>query len=611
MQLVTMLVIWVVVGLVVGALDCVTRHITSVSDRIFTIVLDTLSINIITMLIIRFAMHGEYIFDPAAYHGIFNGEYILCALCIGLLLIVIKGFAFGDLQLVRQKAHYSPARIAVMVVSVLAAIIGAVLLFGAWWFIGFIGKLTPEQIMFNFFAPVSGAADNAMTDIMTRPVLLAVTVVGILLLIMLTPVAIKRRNTVVLSNASIKTIASVLCVLLCVGGGTYAYKTVHAGEIIKAYTVKSTYIADNYVNPAEAKLEFPKKPRNLIHVYFESAENSYLDKSHGGYMEQNLMPDLMKFADEGAVHFSHREKKGEFGGPHQTYGSSWSVAGMVNMTFGIPMKVPTDGNSYGMDGRFMPGATGTIDLLARQGYNQTVMFGADANFGGLTSMFTTHGNVHIFDWKYAIGQGLIPPNYKVWWGFEDNKLYEYAKNEITRLAGEKKPFHFIMENADTHFPDGFLEPETERKFGSQYADVIFHSQKQLADFVRWVQSQPFYENTTIVITGDHLSMDQKFFKDFDPRYERTTFNMFINPAFTNKRFATHNRQYAPFDYMPTIMNSLGVQIPDNKLGLGTNLASDMPTLIERDGREKVEDQLSLYSKFYATNILQLASAKRG
>lgn len=65
-----------------------------------------------------------------------------------------------------------------------------------------------------------------------------------------------------------------------------------------------------------------------------------------------------------------------------------------------------------------------------------------------------------------------------------------------------------MENADTHFPDGFLEKDAPTPFDKQYSNVIFHSQKQIYDFVKWIQAQDFYDNTTIVLTGDHLSMDK-------------------------------------------------------------------------------------------------------
>lgn len=606
MQAVVMVGIWLLVGLLTGGVDLLLRRPKSVWNGIATVLLDIAVVNLVTLLTIRFIRHRAYIFEPAAYYGRFDVRYIVFALLFGVAFAFFKAFAYGELKLEKEKFHFTPLTITITVVAIILAVVGTVIWCAAWWFNSFFGGMTPEQMIYNFFSPVTGAVGDGITDVVTRPVFLAVSIIFVLLLIMFMPLALSKQGRIVLHNKVVKIAAWVVSVLLLIGGTTYAYTTVHLDKIIKAYTVKSEFIANNYVNPATARLQYPEKQRNLIHIYFESFENSYLDKAHGGYMEHNLIPDMMKLSEEkDAVHFSNRST---WGGPHQTYGSSWSVAGMVNMTFGIPMKVPTDGNSYGLQGNFMPGATGTIDLLAKRGYNQTVMFGADADFGGLTTMFTEHGHLKIFDWKYAKAQHLIPENYKVWWGFEDNKLYNYAKEEITRLSTLGKPFHFVMENADTHFPDGYLEPETQRLFGNQYADVIFHSQKQVYDFIRWIQAQPFYKNTTIVVTGDHLSMDPNFFKNWDPHYERTTYNLFLNPAFTNKDFKTHNRQYAPFDYMPTIVNSLGIKIPGERLGLGTNLASSHKTLIEKDGLAHVDEELSYYSKFYATNILEMKNA---
>ncbi|MDO7203877.1 hypothetical protein Q5M85_06530 [Paraclostridium bifermentans] len=77
-------------------------------------------------------------------------------------------------------------------------------------------------------------------------------------------------------------------------------------------------------------------------------ENSYLSKDLGGNMDVNLMPELYELSKEG-VSFSNNDK---LGGPYQTYGSSWSVASMINMGMGIPLKIPMDGNSYGTSGSF-------------------------------------------------------------------------------------------------------------------------------------------------------------------------------------------------------------------------------------------------------------------
>ncbi|MGL5693606.1 MAG: LTA synthase family protein, partial [Peptostreptococcaceae bacterium] len=384
-------------------------------------------------------------------------------------------------------------------------------------------------------------------------------------------------------------IFSVVCLI---GGVAFASHKLSFPEIIRAYYSTSTYFEDNYVDPRDVKMSFPEKKRNLIHIYLESIENSYLSKELGGYMDVNLMPELTELSKEG-VSFSDNDK---FGGPNQTYGSSWSVAGMVNMMGGIPLKIPMGQNSYGKSGSFLPGAITMGDILDAQGYNQTIMFGADADFGGLTTFFNTHGKYNIFDLKAAREKNLIPKNYKVWWGFEDDKLYEYAKDEITRLYKEDKPFNFVMETADTHFPDGYLSEKAENKFDDQYANVIAYSTKEAVEFIKWIQSQPFYENTTIVITGDHLSMDKNFFKDFDPKYNRSVFNLILNAPVDPVN--TKNREFAPFDFFPTILASMGIEIDGDKLGLGTNLFSNKKTLIEDQGIDNVEDGLGANSNYF-------------
>lgn len=301
---------------------------------------------------------------------------------------------------------------------------------------------------------------------------------------------------------------------------------------------------------------------------------------------------MLQLAKEG-VTFSHNDS---MGGPYQTYGSSWSVASMVNMGNGVPLKVAMGGNSYGKSGFFLPGIYGIGDLLADKGYEQTIMFGADADFGGLTTYFKSHGNFNIWDVKYARDKGYIPQDYNVWWGFEDDKLFEFAKEEITRLANTGKPFNFTMETADTHFPDGYLSKNAPTPHDLQYANVIAYSSSEAYKFIRWIQEQPFYEDTVIVVTGDHLSMDKKFFESFDPSYHRTVLNFILNSSVETTH--TTNRGYSPVDFFPTILASMGVEIEGERLGLGTNLFSEIPTLIERDGLELFDSELGKNSNFY-------------
>lgn len=477
---------------------------------------------------------------------------------------------------------------------------GAFLWLWSNWFIDFFGELTPEQFLFNLNSPLKGTSSDMMNLMLHTPLLYVGTLSVLFAFLLFKPFPNWKRK---LNN--VKTIVlSLVAISMLLFGVNYSIQTLRLIEVYKAYTESSKYIEQNYIDPAKVNLQFPEKKRNLIHIYAESMESSFFSKDLGGHGDENLMPNLYELSKSG-VHFSDTDK---MGGSHQTYGSSWSVAGMVNMESGVPLKIPMEGNSYGGAGDFLPGITNLGDILHQQGYNQTIMFGADADFGGLSVYFKQHGKYHIFDVKEAKRQKLISEDYNVWWGFEDDKLFDYAKNEVTRLYNEGKPFHFNMETADTHFPDGYVSKHLKRSRASQYADVIAYSDEQIGQFVKWIQAQPFYENTTIVITGDHLSMDTNYFKDFDKSYKRSPFNLYLNARARQISGKTSNRQFAPLDMFPTMVSALGVEIPGNRLGLGTDLFSGEKTIIETDGLEKFNDELGKRSDFYDSNFI--SSAKR-
>ena len=233
-----------------------------------------------------------------------------------------------------------------------------------------------------------------------------------------------------------------------------------------------------------------------------------------------------------------------------------------------------------------------------KGYNQLLMIGSDADFGGRRAYFKTHGNYSIFEYQTAINKRLIPRNYFEWWGFEDEKLFEYAKDELIELAAKDEPFNFTMLTVNTHHIDGYLSDECEPMYDKQYASVIHCSDKMLGEFISWVQEQEFYDNTTIVLVGDHLSMDPSYFQNVN--FERSLINIFINSTVETNNL---NRHASVFDIFPTTLASLGVSIEGDRLGLGVNLFSDQPTLIEKYSVKVVNDELARYSNFYYNKFI--------
>ncbi|MBF1039283.1 MAG: LTA synthase family protein, partial [Candidatus Nanosynbacter sp.] len=116
-------------------------------------------------------------------------------------------------------------------------------------------------------------------------------------------------------------------------------------------------------------------------------------------------------------------------------------------------------------------------------------------------------------------------------------------------------------------------------------------------------SQPFYENTTIIISGDHLGMQTSYYdeKIGGTNYQRTIYNTFINPAISTSH--SKNRQFTTFDMYPSTLAALGVKIDGDRLGLGTNLFSGKKTLVEQyGGIENLNSELSKRSAYYENKI---------
>ncbi len=579
-----------------------------------TVIADISGINVITVFLVIVILKmtdKPQLFETRINDMFVASLYFLTAFVAGLVILFFKAMADGKLY-VKKNATADKKFIRTNIVSAVMLFLGMAALTGTAWGIETTGKIGADQMIVNLFSPRDGTSSDVIETVLTGPVYITFSVLIIFCIFAFSPreVYVRSQNAdrCVFSLRIKKILCLILAFVVLLSGIFYGITQFELTKVFRMYFVESDFIEDNYVDPRDVKFQFPEKKRNLVHIYLESMENTYMSEDLGGYMEENLIKPLSDLSAEG-VNFSHREKG--LGGPIATTGTTWSVAAMVNINTGLPMKVPVSKKNYREKGEFLPGAVALGDILASMDYEQTLMFGASSKFGGLNHFYKDHGDFNILDHDGVKKKGWIDKDYNVWWGYEDDKLFEFAKTELTRLAETGKPFNFVMETADTHFPDGYVGKKTPTPRESQYANVIAYSASETVEFIRWIQAQPFYENTTVVIIGDHLSMDGKFFKGFDRSYKRTTFNLILNPADgldSVPQETRQNRCWSNFDMFPTILASIGVRIEGEKLGLGTNLFSGEKTLFEENGGiEGINTVASLLEKksvFYDNKFLR-------
>lgn len=366
---------------------------------------------------------------------------------------------------------------------------------------------------------------------------------------------------------------------------------VNLPEYIRQISSASELIETYYVDPEQVSIAFPEKKRNLILIYVESMENTFASKEVGGGESANYISELTKLAEEG-VSFSNTDM---LGGAYGLDSTGWTIAALLAYQTGVPYKHPSEAVEEYEE--FLPGLKGMGEILEENGYQNYFMCGSDTTYAGRRNLFVHHGNYTIYDWITAKEEGFIPDDYYVFWGMEDAKLYEYAKMHLEDIAANGQPFNLNILTADTHFPKGYVCELCDNAYEEQYANVVACAGRQVYDFVEWSKDQEWFEDTTIVIVGDHLSMNMEFFDNIG-EFERRIYNCFYNIPDNMEVGRTKNREFNTTDFFPTILASIGVSIPGEKLGLGTNLFSGEQTLQEKFSAWDLDREYKMYSEFY-------------
>lgn len=468
----------------------------------------------------------------------------------------------------------------------LLSVLSVLICFSVKWMFDTWANLSMDELVYHLKAPLEGTNESMITEYMIKCALPALAV----LLVILGVLILCRKHAK--GSAAFLSIATILTMI---AAGVFVYSTwnkLEVGEYIKGQREGSDFIEENYVDPRDVELTFPEQKRNLIYIFLESMETTYMDIASGGAFAQNVIPELTELAEE------NEDFSGDQSGMNGAYalpGSTWTMGAMFAQTSGLPLNITIGGNNMDTQESFFPGIVTMGDILSDAGYSQTLLIGSDAVFGGRELYFTDHGNYDIIDYGYAAESEWIPEDYRVWWGYEDQKLFGFAKERLQELAAQDNPFNLTMLTVDTHFEDGYVCEQCADTYGEdQYANVMACSSRQVEEFIRWVQEQDFYENTTIVISGDHLTMDKNFCEEVDPDYERKTYTTYINAGAAEGETV---RTYATFDHFPTTLAAMGVEIEGNRLGLGTNLFSQTKTLTEVYGLEKESEELKKRSYF--------------
>lgn len=312
---------------------------------------------------------------------------------------------------------------------------------------------------------------------------------------------------------------------------------------------------------------------NLVYIYGESLERTYFDDQ----AFPGLTPELGALKNEG-IDFSHTA---------QLPGTDYTIAGMVASQCGIPLFAPFEGNASASMSSFFPQNICLGDILKNSGYENHFVQGASLRFAGKDVFLKSHGFDHLYG-ADELKSVVADPHYRNDWGFYDDTVLDQAWQKFEALSKEGKRFSLFTLTVDTHHPDGFVSRSCERKRydidgkANQSFSAVTCSQQHIAAFINKIKDSPYFKNTVIVVSSDHLAMNNTAWKYLNQQDRNNLFFVLRGDKPQQEVIAVKRNT---MDNGATVLDILG---GDNFIGLGrSSLSGDSLSTVFLNMKEKV------------------------
>lgn len=558
-----------------------------VGFTLFAFYCNTMILNILSYLIMRRSMLSMYDFDGMLISFYIGGSLLICSISY-LLWYYRTTYKIGIYK----------------ITTLLTTFLVSNLMIYFLWLLGTSGRMTFEL----FYLSISRSVNTEVTGFYEKTVVL----VSIMFIISISIVyfifksekftGIKLRKWK--TNNKLQMAFSFCVIVASLGVSVWLpFFSFHLEDAYTYFYSEDPFIEKHYVDPNLVDMTWPEKKRNLVFVFVESFESTYFSKDLGGMLDMNLLPNLTELMKEG-VSFSDNENA--FGGMVSMPQATNTLSGMASTLSGLNYKIPAGIGEEDI-ANTIPGSTNLNDLLKEQGYSEYFMIGLNINDYGIGPYFRQHGDAKTVGLQEKRASGDLPADYKVWWGFEDSKLFGFAKEDLTEISKNEEPFMYVIATNDTHSQDGYTDPTCATSYEHPMQNSIACEDQMLSEFLRWTMAQPFYENTTVVVVGDHLGHTEKYIDTITPAENRRVFNLILNASTPEEFKAGTVRNFWAGDMFPTVLTAMGVKVHGDRLGLGTNLFSNMPTLLEVYGESYMHESLNNNSEFYLENFSKAKS----
>lgn len=324
-------------------------------------------------------------------------------------------------------------------------------------------------------------------------------------------------------------------------------------NVIKSKDDVLKVIADNKEpEPDIKKYEGIAKGRNLIIIQAESLQNFAIGRSYEG---QVLTPNLNKLINDNTIYFDN-------------YYTNIGKGNTADAEFATLNSIypNIDGSCYEnyQDDTFY----GLPWIMKENGYSATAYHGYLGDFWNREQAYKAEG----FDDFKSEEDFNVTTN--IGFGMSDEEMFSETTDFLEQ---QKKPFFSFIITLSCHYPYempekyaeiDLLDKDKGTVFGN-YIQAVNYSDKAIGEFINELKQTGLYDDSIIVIYGDHYALNCKVeeihdsmseFLEYDYNYdEMMNIPLLIHIPGEDITSVNHISG-GQVDFLPTIANIMGVKI---------------------------------------------------
>ena len=338
----------------------------------------------------------------------------------------------------------------------------------------------------------------------------------------------------------------------------------------------SNYVKSNQINP-NSELFGVAKDQNIIVISLESLQEFAINLEVNG---EEVTPFLNQFIQE-CYYFDNFYQ--------QTSQGKTSDAEFI-----------TENSLYAADrgSAFYAKSQNQYESLASifkgQGYYTAVFHANEKEFWNRETMYEALGFDHFFD-ESAF---LVNEENSFGWGLTDEAFFEQT---LDYLKGLPQPFYAKLLTLTNHYPFEipeqyqYISPgETNNEIVNHYITTVRYLDEALKSFITNLKESGLYDNTIIVMYGDHYGLSESYYEDLAILLQEEEITLNRHLDLQRVPFIIHLPNHeegevvstvsGQIDMKPTLLNLVGLPV-NAYINFGQDLfAADRRELIVlRDG----------------------------